>query len=93
MSQDFREIQHTDELFNAMQDLAVFIWSTYNDDYWYASEKIAWVKGINNVRDNIWYIYGMFDSNNQAKLDRLAKEQYPDLYDLIQTMRKTQSYL
>lgn len=93
MPQDFRRVQHPDRLFNAMQNLAISIWGTYNDDYWYASEKIAIVKSINNVRDNIWYIYSMFDSNNQAKLDRLAKEQYPELYDLIQTMHKIQNSL
>lgn len=61
----------SDEIFNEIKSKAIEIWQTYDDTYGYASEKIAYVESITNVRDNWGTIVGMFDYTNQAKL--LAK--------------------
>lgn len=59
------------EVFDEIKAKAVEIWQTYDDTYGYASEKIARVNEITNVKDNWGFIVGMFDHTNQQKL--LAK--------------------
>lgn len=70
----------SDELFNELKDNAIEIWQGYDDTYGYASEKIAMVNRISNVKDNYGGIIGMFDHKNQRKLyDRVS----PDAQELI----------
>jgi hypothetical protein len=66
--------QLDNSLFDEMKQLAVSIWNTYDNTHWYATEKIDRIKDLENIRDNIWHIYGMFDWLNQAKLKSLASE-------------------
>jgi hypothetical protein len=61
-----------DEIFEEMKELAITIWSTYDDTYGYASEKINRIKDLNNTTDNFMYIFAMFDDHNQEKLKKLA---------------------
>ena len=65
----------SDKVFNEIKEKAIEIWRTYDDTYGYASEKIAYVESITNVKDNWGTIVGMFDWNNQMKLvANLSKE-------------------
>jgi hypothetical protein len=59
------------EIFDEVKNKAMELWKevdTDNDKYGYASEKIARVKEIDNISDNVMAIVGMFDINNQIKL-------------------------
>lgn len=58
----------TQEIFDEVKKRAIEIWQTYDDTYGYASEKIAKIKEIENVSDNLMFIVAMFDPINQAKL-------------------------
>lgn len=58
----------SDEIFNEIKEKSIEIWSTYDDTYGYATEKIERVESITNVKDNWGTIVGMFDSTNQVKL-------------------------
>ena len=57
-----------ESLFNELKDIAIDLWSGYDDTYGYATEKIGRIKDIQNVRDNFMYIVAMFDIENQRKL-------------------------
>lgn len=68
-----------DEIFHEMQRLACEIWNTYDDTHGYATEKIEYVCGLNNISSNFMTILWMFDYSNQRKLmmetsPRLAEE-------------------
>ena len=58
----------TDEQFKEVKEKAIEIWSGYDNQFWYADEKIGAIKDINNISDNFMYIVSMFDSSNQRKL-------------------------
>lgn len=55
------------QVFNEMLNKAISIWSTYDDTYGYASEKINYIKSLTNVQDNAMVFYKMFDHFNQSK--------------------------
>lgn len=60
--------QPTQEVFDDIKQAATKVWSTYDDTYGYATEKLNRVDSIVNYADN-WYTFiGMFDSRNQAKM-------------------------
>lgn len=58
----------SDEIFNEIKEAAIKIWSSYDDTYGYATEKINRIKDITNIKDNALHIYSMFDWENQNKL-------------------------
>lgn len=58
----------TEEQFMEVKIKAIALWSTYDNTYGYADEKISRIKDIKNVGDNFMYIIAMFDVNNQLKL-------------------------
>ncbi len=58
----------SNEIFEEMKELAISIWSTYDDTYGYASEKINRGISLQNVSDNFMYIFSMFDGINRRKL-------------------------
>lgn len=58
----------SDASFEDMKERAIGLWSTYDDTYGYASEKIERIRGIPNVQDNFMYIFVMFDMDNQRKI-------------------------
>lgn len=55
-------------IFNEMKRLAIEIWSEYDNEFWYVDEKVNRIKDIKNIKDNIWFMYRMFDYENQQKL-------------------------
>ena len=57
-----------EKYFNEVKEKAIEVWGTYDDDFGYASEKIAMIIDIKNIGDNFMYIVAMFDINNQEKL-------------------------
>ena len=60
-----------DEIFDEVKAMAMELWKivdTDNDKYRYASEKIARIKDLKNVDDNVMYIVAMFDMDNQRLL-------------------------
>ena len=81
----------SDEVFNDIKSKSIEIRNTYDDTYWYATEKIDSIKDIENFKDNVWYIFGMFDINNQKKLfhlvgdesKKLLSEYWKDAYDSL----------
>jgi hypothetical protein len=75
----------SDEVFNDIKNKSIEIWNTYDDTYWYATEKIDRIKDIENIRDNVRYIFGMFDIHNQSKLMQLVGE---DAKALLNEYRK-----
>ena len=57
------------KLFDEMKSLAIDIWKSKDNTYWYADEKISIVNSIENIEpDDIWIIYRMFDFVNQGIL-------------------------
>ena len=53
------------EIFNEMKSLATQIWSTYDNQYGYVTEKLSYINSINNIQDNAMVFYRMFDNQNQ----------------------------
>ena len=65
----------TDEQFNELKEKAIEIWSGYDNEYGYVTEKIDRIKDVNNVGDNFLYIVAMFDQFNQERLaEKLSDE-------------------
>lgn len=64
---DYYETQ-PQHIFNEMKRLAIEIWSEYDNEFWYVDEKVNRIKDIKNIKDNIRFIYRMFDYKNQQKL-------------------------
>jgi len=54
------------EIFDDMKETAIQIWSSYDDTYGYASEKIERVNNLDNIQDNAMVFYRMFDTQNQT---------------------------
>lgn len=65
----------SNELFDELKESAIKVWSTYDDTYGYATEKINNIKNIGNVSDNFMYMVSMFDSENQIRLSTLLSEE------------------
>jgi hypothetical protein len=72
------------EIFDSIKNGAIKIWSSYDDTYGYASEKINQIKDLENIRDNAWTIVAMFDQDNQRKLLDLVS---PGAVELIMEIR------
>ena len=53
------------EIYNEMKSLATQIWSTYDNQYGYVTEKLNYINSIKNIQDNAMVFYRMFDNNNQ----------------------------
>lgn len=66
--QELYYIPPTDDVFNEVRDKAIEIRNTYDDTYWYATEKIDRIKDLINIRDNMMYIVSMFDVINRGNL-------------------------
>ena len=65
-----------DKIFEDVKNAAISVWSEYDDQFGYASEKIQRVNNITNIGDNIYFIIAMFDSSNQRKMyNRLKLEE------------------
>lgn len=78
--------QLDDSLFEEMKRLAMNLWRWYDDTYWYATEKISRINNVENIRDNIWYIYWMFDCNNQSRIKFEASA------ELLKKIRELEEY-
>lgn len=72
MSQELYYIAPSDKIFEEMKNLAIEIWKTYDNTYWYVDEKLEKIQNIENISDNFMYIYSMFDINNQNILKKNA---------------------
>ena len=64
----------SDECFEDMKKCAIQVWNEYDDEYGYATGKIARIKDIGNIEDNFMYILAMFDQDNQQKVGELLQE-------------------
>ena len=53
------------EIYNEIKSIATQIWSSYDDTYGYATEKISYINSIKNIEDNAMVFYRMFDNSNQ----------------------------
>jgi hypothetical protein len=64
-----------DIIFNEVKEQAIGLWSGMGDEPSYSAEKIGRIRDIKNVGDNLMYIVGMFDINNQRLLaNKLSEE-------------------
>lgn len=63
-----------DKIFDELKQKATEIWSSYDDQFGYATNKINNIKDVKNIRDNFMYMVAMFDLQNQAKLSTLLSE-------------------
>jgi len=69
----------SNEIFNDIKENAIKIWKTYDNTYGYQDEKLNRIKDIKNFKDNTWFIVGMFDTNNQAKLLSMVKPETAEM--------------
>lgn len=58
----------SNEVFKAVKEGAIKVWSTYDNEFGYVDEKVNRIKDIKNIKDNACYIVAMFDTHNQIKL-------------------------
>lgn len=65
----------SDKTFEEIKQKAIKIWSEYDDEYGYATEKIKRVKEIKNIKDNYQYIINMFDYKNQEYLFSILSDE------------------
>ena len=63
-----------DEYFKELKEKAISIWSSYDNQFGYADEKINRIKDLPNVSDNGMYIINMFDIPNQHKLVKMLSK-------------------
>ena len=71
------------EVFDDIKQASIKVWQTMDDTYGYATNKIKRIKDLENVQDNAWYMFAMFDIFNQAKLIDLVS---PTTQEKIQEM-------
>ena len=71
------------EVFDDIKQASIKVWQTMDDTYGYATDKIKRIKDLENVQDNAWYMFAMFDIFNQAKLIDLVS---PTTQEKIQGM-------
>lgn len=64
----------SDKVFEDVKKKSIELWRTYDDTYGYASEKVERVQAIQNIKDNVYAIIGIFDTSNQAKLVQTLDE-------------------
>lgn len=67
----------TDDIFEEVRANAIKLWTErYPEETspFYAAEKVARIKDIPNVGDNLMYIVSMFDDANQAFLATMLSE-------------------
>ena len=65
------------ETIKTIKQLCNAIWSTYGDEYGYASEKIEQNNKVTESEENVDFFFGQFDIHNQAKLIDLCKRILP----------------
>lgn len=56
------------EVFDDIKQASIKVWQSMDDTYGYTTDKIKRIKDLENVQDNAWYMFAMFDIFNQAKL-------------------------
>lgn len=62
-----------DEMFNEIKRCCRAVWSTFDDEFGYASSKITEVDRTGNVGDNWEHLIAMFDQHNKFKLAALLE--------------------
>lgn len=85
----------SDEIFNEVKEKAERVWKSLDSHPSYLAEKLGRID-IKNVEDNMMYIVGMFDIDNQFNLrlllsseavkaiaDRLKDGDQPDEYNVF----------
>ena len=84
MSQELYYTPPEDIYFEEMKKTAIEIWDSYDDTFWYATEKKNRIKDVQNIWDNFLYIFAMFDIHNQNKcLQKLSEECKKQVYDRL----------
>ena len=71
------------EVFDDIKQASIKVWQSMDDTYGYTTDKIKRIKDLENVQDNSWYMFAMFDIFNQAKLIDLVS---PTTQEKIQEM-------
>lgn len=84
MTQKEYYIAPSDSIFNDIKANAIKIWQEYEHPG-YVAEKLAQID-IENIKDNAWYIVGMFDLSNQMRLLLMVETETADM------IRKARGY-
>lgn len=58
----------SDEIFEEVKVKAIEVWSKYDDEFNYRSEKTSYIAGLKNISDNVMTIVSMFDMENMREL-------------------------
>lgn len=68
----------TQEIFDDIKQAATKIWSSYDDRFGYATEKIDRIKDLENTLGNDMYMVKMFDHQNELKLLSMVRLETQD---------------
>ena len=71
--------------FNTLLGRAIEVWASYDNAHNYALDKIQRIIPLTNSKQSILTIYGMFDSDNQAKL--LSSIDYEIAEEVVKTYK------
>jgi hypothetical protein len=73
------------KIFDDIKKNAIKIWNTYDNLGGYRDEKLNMIKDLKNIKDNAWFMVGMFDFNNKIKLiSRVKTETARMILDAMQ---------
>ena len=65
----------SEAIFNEIKEVAIKIWSTYDNQYGYVNEKVNRINSIRNYEDNVMVCYRMFDGSNQSKMRNVLSDE------------------
>jgi hypothetical protein len=65
----------SEAIFNEIKEVAIKIWSTYDNQFGYVDEKVNRINSIRNYEDNVMVCYRMFDSSNQSKMRNVLSDE------------------
>jgi hypothetical protein len=72
----------SEAIFNEIKEVAIKIWSTYDNQFGYVDEKVNRINSIRNYEDNVMVCYRMFDSSNQSKMRNVLSDEALNYIDL-----------
>ena len=65
----------SNEVFDEVKQKSIKVWKdNYSDEFGYVSEKVDSIKDIPNIKDNLMFIVGKFDINNQKRLAQVLSD-------------------
>jgi hypothetical protein len=63
------------EVFDEVQEKSIEVWKeNHSDEHGYVTEKVESIRDLTNIRNNVMYIVGKFDTFNQMRLSNKLSE-------------------